>query len=45
MDDSGSKLVKSTADEELSLLASVGGTLHDSTAYETQVGSRFKVGA
>jgi len=37
MDDSGSKLIKSTAEEESSLLASVGGTLHDSTAYETQV--------
>jgi len=30
-----------TAEEESSVLASVGGTLHDSTAYETQVGSRL----
>ena len=34
MDDNGSKLVRSTEED---LLASVGGTLHDSTAYETQV--------
>ena len=34
MDDTASKLVKST---EENLLASAGGTLHDSTAYETQV--------
>ena len=34
MDDTGSKLVKSTEED---LLASVGGTLHDSAAYETQV--------
>ena len=36
MDDSGSKAIKATEDEA-SLLASAGGTLHESSAYETQV--------